>query len=36
MLHGVRKCKYAAPEPVQIPTEVNGEKYNGVTCGLSW
>ena len=36
MLHCVRKRKYTTPQPVQIPTEVDGERHNVVTGGLSW
>ena len=33
MLHRVRNCKYTTPQPVQIPAEVDGERYNVVTGG---
>ena len=38
LLHApyVRKCKYTTPQPVQILTEVGGERYNAMTSGLSW
>ena len=36
MLHRVRNRKYTTPQPVQTPTEVDGEKYIKVTGGLSW
>ena len=36
MPHRVQKCNYGTPQPVQIPTKVNGERYNVMTGGLSW
>ena len=36
MLHRVRKRKYPTPQPVQIPTKANGERYNVETGGFSW
>ena len=38
LLHApyVRKCKYTPPQPVQTLTEIDGERYNAVTSGLSW
>ena len=36
MLHRVRKRKYTTSQLIHIPTEVDGEKYNVVTDGLSW
>ena len=36
MFFHVRKRKYTTPQPVEITTEVDGERYNVVTGGLSW
>lgn len=36
MLHRVRKRNYTTPNPVQIPTAIDGERYNVLTGGLSW
>ena len=30
------KCKYKTPQPPQINSKVEGERYNVVTGGLSW
>ena len=36
MLYRVRKCKFSTLQLVQIPTEVDGERYNLVTGGVFW
>ena len=36
MFHCVQKRKYITPQAFQEPTEVDGERYNAVTGGLSW
>ena len=31
-----KKSKYTTPQLVQVPTEVDGERYNAVTGDPSW
>ena len=36
MLHRVQKGEYTTLQPVQIPPEVDGERYDVVTGSFSW
>ena len=36
ILHCVQRRKYSLKHSAQMPTEADGERYNVVTCVLSW